>query len=754
MLYRIISLLLVTFLLSFSLNVRAETSTPLLDDAVKLIEINPQQSLDIAYRYLSSRKLVTEQNAKGRTMGRDDSEADLRTPITTIEALLIVSRSHLALKNGPQALEYADQAEAIARKYGLFSLTTEAQIHKASVLWQTSLSDDKVRPLLTLIEESLKKSQLDKLSINKFWYQLTVQKAQIASSLNQTEPADNLFEQAKVYLSEFNDPHIQISYAQELGKHNLRYMRFNQALYSLLGAYWQAVEKDLPDSLAKTNRMLADLYIKRNALDKALDHLSQAADFYDNYGDSPVLSGVLNDMANIYYQQGRYNLALVYYFNVLDGESMQSSLEKVIELRLNLANTYLQLYNYPLAEQYVNNAESLLSFTLYEGMKARSLLIQAELDSQLNQKEQGINKALKALELGKKVSDREIEIAAHLLLSSIYHDISDYKNALSHLQTYNNLTFQKRNQLSEITEEDFVQQQQFIGKSIHYKSQEEQLTESRKEIARYRNIGTAVLLLSALLFALFLYRGVIIRRMKTQLSELYKDHYTHPRSGLRNLRLLNVKLPSSLEKSSANFEQWQTGELIHEPLHDKLRFIMIDLPFLKTTYLKKGYKAGLELERNFGEFIKSKIESPARLYHFSDAMFLYVTPNTNPQEGAEQLFEKFNQWIAEFEPEQDIEKVLRAGIADYPFLPKAYTAINDKELIDILLMALDMARKLTIEHSGNHWVNLKAIDNAPAASFAGDDIRAACEKAAGKGLIKIHSSYKIEEDIIDLESTD
>lgn len=33
------------------------------------------------------------------------------------------------------------------------------------------------------------------------------------------------------------------------------------------------------------------------------------------------------------------------------------------------------------------------------------------------------------------------------------------------------------------------------------------------------------------------------------------------------------------------------------------------------------------------------------------------------------------------------------GIAEYPFLPRAYTAINDKELIDILFMAIYLARK-------------------------------------------------------------
>ncbi len=83
----------------------------------------------------------------------------------------------------------------------------------------------------------------------------------------------------------------------------------------------------------------------------------------------------------------------------------------------------------------------------------------------------------------------------------------------------------------------------------------------------------------------------------------------------------------------------------------------------------------------------------------------------------------------EFEPERALEKVIRAGIAEYPFLPKAFTAINDKELIDILLMATNIARGMQIKSGGNQWVWLRAIENAPAASFANGNIREACKEA-------------------------
>ncbi len=96
---------------------------------------------------------------------------------------------------------------------------------------------------------------------------------------------------------------------------------------------------------------------------------------------------------------------------------------------------------------------------------------------------------------------------------------------------------------------------------------------------------------------------------------------------------------------------------------------------------------------------------------------------------------------------EKLNRIVRIGIADYPFLPRAYTAINDKELLDILLMATNIARELSLSEGQSHWVYFKAIDNAPAASFASENIRLSCKQAINQGLIKVHSSYKNEDNI-------
>lgn len=110
----------------------------------------------------------------------------------------------------------------------------------------------------------------------------------------------------------------------------------------------------------------------------------------------------------------------------------------------------------------------------------------------------------------------------------------------------------------------------------------------------------------------------------------------------------------------------------------------------------------------------------------------------------EQVFEKIQSWVDEFAQRYTLNNIIRMGMADYPFLPRAYTAINDKELLDILLMSTSAARTLSMKEHSSQWVYLKAIENAPAASLATGNIRKACKHSISQGLIKVHSSYKNE----------
>lgn len=715
-------------------------ASPVLDEAEKLIEIAPARARQITQNYLSARKLVSD--SQEISVSRENAEKTIRTPNSTVNALQVLAKSRLALNDARGALNAIDEAITVAQHHTLDYARLQSQIIKMRMRWQLYKDPDRISAPLKTTEQEIKGADISSLSRDSLRYLLTMLRGTIASESGQINQADTFFRQAEPYATDSGRPELFIRYQLTLGEHNLNHHRLNRSLYDLLAAYWSAIESNNLVLLAKSNRLLAAVFYQRQAFDRAIEHLLQAADFYDKYNNSAILPVVLKRMGDIYYLQSKYNLALVHYFNVLDAENTDTDIEQVINLRLDLARTYIQLFNYPLAEQYLNRAHNLLTFSDLPGLQAKSLLLEAELAFHLGSYRTAIIKATHALQEARKYNYSDIRIQSHYLLASSYAKTNHHKDAYKHSLLYSQLQIGQKNKLLAISEDDFIQQKKFIESSLHYQDQQDKLSGVRTELHRYQNILMALFAISSLLLFLVLRKATVSRRLKKELTELYEDHYTHPRSGLRNLRLLNLKLPSSLEQSNANFEQWETGELINEPLHDRLRFIMIDLPFLRNMYPNGGYKAGLELESEFGAFIKSKVVKPARLYHFSDALFLYVEPNPNPDRDPEQIFYKITGWIDQFKTDKKIDKCIRAGIADYPFLQRAYTAIDDKDLIDILLMASHMARDISLEDSGSQWVYLKAIKNAPAASFAGDNIRIACRDAIDKGLIKVISSRK------------
>lgn len=204
--------------------------------------------------------------------------------------------------------------------------------------------------------------------------------------------------------------------------------------------------------------------------------------------------------------------------------------------------------------------------------------------------------------------------------------------------------------------------------------------------------------------------------------------------------MLSRKLPTSLNKSVTNYEQWRFGQLIDEPLNDRLKFALINVPMIFDIYAKHGYKAGRSTEKAFGDHIRNHLKEGTRLYHLSDSSFLYIEPNPDKLHQPELLFSRFKEVIDNFETQYEVDRRFGVSIADYPFLPRAYTAINDEDLIDLLLLASDICDSVVQLEQTSQWVSLTAIPLAPAACFAQDDMRRSILNAIRNGLIKVHSS--------------
>lgn len=722
-------------------------SSPMLNEANSLVEISPLQAKKMAQQYLDDRHLADKLEKHPATIARDEADSRTRTPGSTVDAMMILAQALDNLGEHEQAQLVLHDAKMLTQQYQLPYLLLDVQILSTRLTWQTGGDTTVANQALNEITKQYQRIENADQIAKGIDYKITLLRAEIASQANDLELADTLFTQAKPYLETLQDEKPAIEYHLTLGQHHLSHERYNLALSELLIAYWSAIESNSGVLLAKANTLLGKLFFNRQVLDKALDHFSQAADFYGRYEQSPFLPTVLKQMGDIYYQQGKYNLALVHYFNVIDHHNNNAPLSDEIEIRINLAATYLQLYNYPIADQYLTSAEELLSVTDIPRLNGHAALLHSGLAYYQNINQETVRYAEMALQIGDSIQDDYLQEHAYRLLSLGYEKTGSLTKALESFKKSQQLAQKRQNKLNQISEDAFRQQREFIEQTLHLVGQEKRLQETENQFSQLRKIAFFLLVICVVLFMINLRRGYIVQRQQDEISELHDTLFTHSRSRLNNLRMLNAKLPSSLENSHRNYEQWQLGELIQQPLNDRLRFALIDIPFMRNMYLQNGYTAGLELERAFGDFLKEKIKDPNRLYHFSDASLLYIEKNGEQRSDPETLFNQIQSWLNEFATDRKINRIVRIGITDYPFLPRAYTAINDKELLDILLMATHIARELSLSESQSQWVYLKAIENAPAASFASENIRLSCKQAINQGLIKVHSSYKNEENI-------
>lgn len=727
---------------SFTASAAVHTS-PELEEADNMVEIAPSQSLNIAKAYLVKRKLL-DSTSQNQIIAREGAKDTSRTPASSVHAMQIMAKSYSELNLPALALDSINAAQNLSKEKQLIYLDLENQLIRIEILLHQNTDSAQLIHDLDEIEEQLDAAEPK----NAVLYSLAVSAYELKAQIYIKNQDDK---QAGAYLSKASQTseHIEntkqkINFHLLYGRYFLNTSDYDNALTQLLISYWMAVESSESALLARSNYYLGRLFFERQVFDKSLSHSAEAADFYKKYPDSKQLAQAVSLMADSYYNQGKYNLALVHYLNILGNRQQDRTQKQDINLWLNIAKSYLSLSNKEHAQLYIHRAKIALKETRDSQLQAKAYLLTAGMAMLDKNYDQVIEQSNKAIVTVSQESHENIRLSSYQLLSQAYELKQQPVQALSALKAYQDIFYKKLAQFNAVNEDIFKQQKDIIEQSLHYNNLEKRVNESSEEVAKYQRLAIFGFVLTCLMLILLIRRIYTNQYTRKELRKQTQQLYTHPRTGLQNLRMLNAKLPHSLQHSSAVLEQWRLGELIDEPLTDRLHFVLFDLPMLPQYYLAHGYREGLALEKSLGQHLKKQVIAPARLYHFSESLFLYITPQQNPKQTAEGFFKEVSQWL---QPFPQINAALHMGIADYPFLSKAFTAINAQELIDILFSAISAAGKVSKEEDepSDQWVHIYTIDNAPAASFASHNIRQTCLKALQQGLIKLNSSAKDEE---------
>ena len=302
-------------------------SSALLNEAQQLAEIEPSQAKQAAKNYLLQRELIERQeNGSPSAMSREETDRSIRTPSSTIEAHKIIAQADYAMGNIRSAINNLDEAERLAKEYQLPYMNLDVQLMRNQMIWMYDKNYAAAEQKLDQIEKQIEEANPVLQRTDSVRYRLVMQRALLAANSGDSVNAERLYAKAKTMLEDNRSDLTLIDYHTAVGEFYLNNKKYNLALSELLYGYWQSIESDSGARLAKVNRLLARLFQERRVYDKAIEYLSQAADFYDSYPSSPILADVLEQMGDIYFYQGKFNLALVHYFNVLDHDSTSKNI--------------------------------------------------------------------------------------------------------------------------------------------------------------------------------------------------------------------------------------------------------------------------------------------------------------------------------------------------------------------------------------------------------------------------------------------
>ena len=251
------------------------------------------------------------------------------------------------------------------------------------------------------------------------------------------------YDEARAYFDEALAINLKLGYLEEAS-----------SCYNIIGAIYSkrdnypvalefynkslAISEKIKDTLgiSKVLNNIAILYKIHGKYDKALENYNKSYAIHSQLGNEEQIAVLLNNIGSIYLKKEDYDKALTYYNNAL---LLNRKLNRKINISRNLTNignTYLTIEKYKLAEKYYTESKLValeINYQMgicnnYRGLAA-SLLLQKRYN-------EALSNALKSRELARKIKVLNYEKDISHLLSDIYKNKGNYKNALINHQEY------------------------------------------------------------------------------------------------------------------------------------------------------------------------------------------------------------------------------------------------------------------------------------------------------------------------------
>ena len=711
----------------------------LITKAEALVFSAPEKALSVTEGYL----LRKEKAQKPFFLSKANETAFFKSAaIDKIKAYLIQAQAYTALCKKKEAWDSLDKVKALVEKYDLSNYSLHLKFTQAILLnYLNKAPQQATKELESIVAQIPIQYPVRTKSITKLAFESALLNAIIHAQYSDEKTTKLKFDHARKWMEESGKMKYKISYLIALGNYTLKIKSYGLALSKLLSAFWLSSESDYPGLIALSNISLAALYKEQGALNKALQHANQAAEYYERFYLMRALSKTQILLAQIYTQQKNYNFALAHYFNALEIENKQDRPQKIAEINADIARIYLTMKRYKTSKNYINKSMKVIELNNFNKMKSSLDILKGKWAFLNNENDTAI-KLLSPVLQKKHQEINDVRQALSFLILA-YEKNGDLTQQIALMRHLNQLKDEEENQNKEAKKNAFIFQHENVENNLKSQYSTAKQMDDNKILLEQKKINFILsAIICILLLLLFLrYRTEIIRQ--SELKSLQLNMNSHPRSGLTNLRIIRDQLSTSQAKIYAYFEQSFDEEMIHTPLTDKLNFAMFEVSIFSQLYEKFTYQEGLKLERKFGDFLRSKLHEQARIYHFSDTLFVYTEPHTLNQNDPEILAKKIQHLVMQFMKNNGIDTKnfqLNTGMLNYPFLPRAFRYIDNRTLIDILLMATNAAKEESKRTNASQWIHFSAIDATPTAYFANLPPRQACLDCINNGFIKIKSS--------------
>lgn len=219
-----------------------------------------------------------------------------------------------------------------------------------------------------------------------------------------------------------------------IGQSLLELSRVDEALFALNRARTLAVKLGADTQKASLYGKLGTIYREREDFDKAVEYHLKDVELARRFGNDRALGFAFRNLGLSYRARGEGDEARSYLFESLERFAGLGDHSRVVMLRLDLAEVWLDGGHFMKAEEQFQAVRSLLEQAQPQGERARMHLLQGVLHRELRRTSEAERELTAALQILTSLQPSRMLVEVHFELARLYQTTADSHRAVSHLK--------------------------------------------------------------------------------------------------------------------------------------------------------------------------------------------------------------------------------------------------------------------------------------------------------------------------------